>query len=341
MLPWYLLLLIVAGGTLLVSAAGSAALRARLRRRRHWWASTTFHHLSLPAVLLVALVGLEVTTAAAGMPARAAADLHHALGIGLDLAVGFAVIRAVYVLSDLVLARYPMTGPHNLRARAIATQIQVVRRIAVALVSVIAISVALLTFSSVRAAGAGLLASAGIVGLAAGIAARPILANILAGLQIALSQPIRVDDVVVIDDHWGRIEQIALTYVVVRIWDLRRLVVPISYFVENSFENWTKSSSQVLGSVHLELDYLAPVEELRDAFNKILAESSSWDHETGVLQVTSAGTETMQVRCIMTAADSSESWSLQCEVREKLIAYLQDHHPEALPRLRVALTDAG
>ncbi len=339
MLPWYVILVVVAAGTLLAGTLGAAALRARSRRSRSPLHSSVLHHLVLPVRLVIALVGMEVATAAADMPPGASSDLQHLWTVGLDLAVGLTVVRGVYVLSDVVLARFPLDNPDNLRARSIATQIQVVRRVSMVLVSVVAIAVALLTFSSVRAAGAGLLASAGLVGLAAGIAARPILTNLLAGIQIALSQPIRVDDVVVVEGEWGRIEQIALTYVVVRIWDLRRLVVPISYFVESSFENWTREGSQVIGTIHLELDYSAPVEQLRAAFHDVVSASPDWDGQTAVLQVTSAGTETMQVRCIMTSADASRSWNLQCEVREKLIAHLQREHPGALPRLRVAFAD--
>ncbi len=299
-----------------------------------------YRHLRLPLRVLVVIVGLEVATAAAPVPAGAARILDQAWTVALDLAIGLGAIRVLYVCSDLLLAHFRTDIADNLQARRVATQVQVARRIAVAAVTIVAVSLALLTFGPVRAAGEGLLASAGLVGIAAGLAARPILTNMLAGIQIALSQPIRVDDVVVVDGEWGRIEQIALTYVVVQIWDLRRLVLPISYFIENPFENWTRTSSRVLGWAHLELDYCASVEDLRKRFLEVLEGSPDWDRQTAVLQVTGAGTETLQVRCLMSSTDSSKSWNLQCEVREKLIAYLQDEHPEALPRLRVQLAGA-
>ncbi len=340
MLPWYAVLVIVLAGSLLAGALASATLRSRLRRRAGTLTASAFHHLRLPVRLLVAIVGLEIATAAAPVPAGPAAVLDHAWSVALDLVVGLTVVRALYVVSDQLLTHYRTDTADNLRARGVATQVQVARRIAVAAVSIVAISVALLSFGPVRAAGAGLLASAGLVGIAAGLAARPILTNMLAGIQIALSQPIRVDDVVVVDGEWGRIEQIALTYVVVKVWDLRRLVLPISYFIENPFENWTRTGSAILGWAHLELDYRAPVEDLRKRFLEVLGNSPDWDHQTAVLQVTGAGTETIQVRCLMSATDSSRSWNLQCEVREKLIAYLREEHPESLPQLRVQLAGA-
>ena len=337
MLPWYAVLAIVLAGCVLAGALASATLRSRVRRRTSTLTASAFHHLRLPVRLLVTVVGLEIATAATPVPAGAAAILDHTWTVALDLAVGLSVVRALYVVSDLLLAHYRTDRSDNLRARGVATQVQIARRIAVAAVSIVAISVALLTFGPVRAAGAGLLASAGLVGIVAGLAARPILTNMLAGIQLALSQPIRVDDVVVVDGEWGRVEQIALTYVVVRVWDLRRLVLPISYFIENPFENWTRTGSDILGWVHLELDYRASVEDLRKRFLEVLGDSPDWDHQSAVLQVTGAGTETIQVRCLMSSADSSRSWNLQCEVREKLIAYLREEHPETLPHLRVQL----
>lgn len=337
MLAWYTVLVIVLAGSVLAGAVASATLRGRVRRQASALGASAFHHLRLPVRLLVVVVGLEIATAAVPVPAGVATILDHTWGVALDLAVGLSVIRALYVVSDLLLAHYRTDTADNLRARGVATQVQIARRIAVAAVSIVAVSVALLSFGPVRAAGAGLLASAGLVGIVAGLAARPILTNMLAGIQIALSQPIRVDDVVVVDGEWGRIEQIALTYVVVRVWDLRRLVLPISYFIENPFENWTRTGADILGWVHIELDYRASVEDLRKRFLEVLGDSPDWDQQTAVLQVTGAGTETIQVRCLMSSADSSRSWNLQCEVREKLIAYLREEHPESLPHLRVQL----
>ncbi|MGH9089369.1 MAG: mechanosensitive ion channel family protein [Acidimicrobiales bacterium] len=291
--------------------------------------------LELPARFALPLLGAELAIGAIGLPDPTGTILVHAIGAVLAIALAWLVVRSTYVLDDIILDRYQMDVANNLRSRRVRTQIQVLRRITVVVVTVVTLAVILLSFPEVRAAGAGLLASAGVVGIIAGVAARPTATNVIAGLQIALSQPIRVDDVVVVQTQWGRIEEIALTYVIVRIWDLRRLVLPISYFVEQPFENWTRSTADIMGWVFIQVDYAAPVQELRRAFEQIIAGSSNWDGKVGVLQVTTLGTETMQLRALMSSADSSRSWDLQCEVREQMIAYIQQHCPWALPHLRV------
>lgn len=298
-------------------------------------------HLGAPVRLILALVAVAIAAAAVDIPARLAAELIHGFGIAVVFAVAFLVVRLTYIFDDLLLHRYRTDAADNLRARQVQTQIQVLRRITLVVVIVVSVSVSLLTFPAVRGAGAGLLASAGIIGIVAGVAARPIATNVLAGLQIAISQPIRLDDVVVVQGEWGRIEQIALTYVVVRVWDLRRLVLPISYFIENPFENWTRRTAEILGWVHLEVDYTAPIEALRKRFKEVLDSSSDWDGQVSTLQVTSAGAATVQVRALMSSPDSNSSWNLQCEVREKLIAYLQAEHPGSLPRQRTQLVGAA
>jgi len=297
-------------------------------------AQSLVRHARRPTLIIIPLIPLEVAVAAVHMPPQAKSYLLHSIGILLIFAVAFLVVRLTHVVDDIILARYPLTDTNNLRARQIRTQVQVLRRVVAALVAVVAISLALLSFAVVRAAGAGLLASAGVIAIIAAVAAKPTATNIVAGLQIAMSQPIRVDDVVVVEGHWGRVEQIALTYVVVRVWDLRRLVLPISYFIENPFENWTRSTADILGWVHLEVDYSAPVDAIRRHLHQVLQASPDWDGQTWNLQVTGLGTETMQLRALMSSKDSSTSWNLQCEVREKLVAWLQAHHPGALPRLR-------
>jgi small-conductance mechanosensitive channel len=192
-------------------------------------------------------------------------------------------------------------------------------------------------FEHVRQVGTSLLASAGIVGIIAGFAAQKTLSNLLAGFQIALAQPVRHDDVVVVEGEWGRIEEITLTYVVVRIWDERRLVLPLSYFIEKPFQNWTRVSAELLGSVFVWVDYALPVEEARKALKAIIEASHLWDKRFWNLQVTDATDKTMQLRILATAADSSKSFDLRCEIREKFIAYIQRNHPQGLPRLRAEM----
>jgi len=296
-------------------------------------------NIESPSRVVLPLAALEIALGAVSLADPAGTILVHAVGICLVIGLSWLVVRCTFVLDDLLLSRYRLDAEDNLRARRVHTQVQVLRRVTVVVVSVVALAIVLLSFPEVRAAGAGLLASAGLVGLMVGVAARPTATNLVAGVQIALSQPIRVDDVVVVEGEWGRIEEIGLTYVVVRIWDLRRLVLPISYFVEQPFENWTRSTADILGWVMVDLDYRAPVDEIREAFRAILRDSPDWDGKVQVLQVTSLGSETMQIRCLMSSPDSSRSWNLQCEVREKLIRYVRESCPWALPRLRTEAVD--
>lgn len=287
-----------------------------------------------PIGIIMPTVGTEIALALLPIGDPLRNWLLHAVGIAITCAVAFLFVRLTYVVEDVVLERHRLDTADNLRARQLHTQIQILRRITVVAVSVVAAAVVLLSFSAVRVAGASLLASAGLIGLVTGLAARPTVANVIAGIQIALSQPIRVDDVVVVEGQWGRIEQIALTYVVVRLWDLRRLVLPIVYFVEHPFENWTRSTADIIGWAYLEVDHTAPVGALREKLHEILAASPNWDGHVWNLQVSNAGPSTIQLRAMMSSPSSSASWDLQCEVREKLVAFLRDDHPHALPRLR-------
>jgi small-conductance mechanosensitive channel len=191
----------------------------------------------------------------------------------------------------------------------------------------------------VRQFGTAIIASAGVAGIIVGFAAQKSIATLLAGFQIALTQPIRIDDVVIVENEWGRIEEITLTYVVVSIWDLRRLVLPITYFIEKPFQNWTRTSADILGTVFIHVDYSAPLDELRAELTRILEASPLWDRKVAVLQVTDAKERTLEVRALASARDASAAWDLRCEVREKLIAYLQKNHPGSLPRLRARMED--
>lgn len=312
-----------------------AALRRTVNRPRATVERSLLANLDRPARFVMPVLGAELAVGAITLPDPVGTILVHGIGIILAGGLAWLVIRSTYVFDDVILSRYQMDVADNLRSRRIRTQIQVLRKVTVVAVLVVTLAAILLSFPQVRVAGAGLLASAGLVAVVGGVAARPTATNVVAGLQIAVSQPIRVDDVVVVEGHWGRIEEIALTYVVVRVWDLRRLVLPISYFVEQPFENWTRSTADIMGWVYIQVDYSASVDELRQAFNDILGASTNWDGKVGVLQVTTLGTETMQLRALMSSPDSQRSWDLQCEVREKLIAYIQVHCPSALPHLRV------
>jgi small-conductance mechanosensitive channel len=226
----------------------------------------------------------------------------------------------------------------NLKARKVYTQFRVLERIVIFIVILIAIAIALMTFEGIKRIGISLFASAGVAGIIIGFAAQKLLGSILAGFQIALTQPIRIDDVVIVENEWGWIEEITLTYVVVRIWDKRRLIVPTTYFIEKPFQNWTRVSADILGTVFIYTDYQVPIAKLRIEFTRILEESGLWDGKVNVMQVTNATEKTVEIRALMSTVDSPTGWDLRVLVREKLISYLQAHYPESLPKMRVEMT---
>jgi small-conductance mechanosensitive channel len=294
-----------------------------------------------PVRALVPLLLMVASLHYVKVSVSAAVDIRHAISILLVGVVAWGLARLAEAIEDAVLYYYHIDAVDNLKARRLQTQIRVFRRIIVVVIALIALAVMLFSFPSVRLAGAGVLASAGIISIIAGIASKPVASNVIAGIQIALSQPIRLDDVVVIQGHWGRVEEISLTYVVVRVWDLRSLVLPISYFITNPFENWTKTTSDILGIVHIELDYTAPVAVIREQYLSILASSPDWDGSVARMQVTQLGVSTMQLRFVMSSPDSSRSWNLECELREKMILFLQQKYPEVLPRVRAEMVPSS
>ncbi|WP_034944921.1 mechanosensitive ion channel family protein [Erwinia oleae] len=251
------------------------------------------------------------------------------------------LIRLTNVAQDMLFIRYDINLSNNLRARKIRTQIIYVKKVAIVILVAFCLSLILLSFPGVRKFGTTILAGAGVAGIIIGFALQKSLVNLFAGIQIAFTQPIKIDDAVVVENEWGWIEEINLTYVVVRIWDLRRLVLPITYFTENAFQNWTRNNAQILGSVFLYLDYSMPLEPLRKHFEKILSETKLWDQQTQVLQVTDANDKTMTIRLLMTAQNSPIAWDLRCHVREKMIEFIQQNYPQSLPHVRATLTDSS
>jgi small-conductance mechanosensitive channel len=262
--------------------------------------------------------------------------IRHVLWLGVIGTTTWLVLRIGYALSDPALDRLTrVEGARNRRARRARTQMLLLRRIVSAVVVVLAVGTALFTFPAVRALGAGVLASAGAAGLVAGIAARPMLGNLFAGIQLAFSDALRLDDVVVVEGEWGRIEELTLSYVVVRTWDERRLILPVSYFAENPFQNWTRHESRVIGSVYVNVDWSVPVGDLRTELHDFLTDHPLWDRRDWVLQVTDVlPNGLVQLRALMSAADSASAWDLRCDVREHLVDFIREKHPEALPRLR-------
>lgn len=284
----------------------------------------------IPLLMLVA--ALRVLPDTDVLPSFAL--IQHVLTIALMVSVTWLILRCLRTLELVAIRRYPIDVSDNLSARRMLTQVRVLRRTAEVVVILLGASAILLTIPGVRQLGTSLLASAGLAGLALGLAAKPVLSNLVAGLQIALTQPIRLDDVVIIQGEWGRIEEITGTYVVVRIWDDRRLVVPLNWFMENPFQNWTRTSSQLIGTVFLWLDYRVPMAPLRDELMRLCKEAPEWDGRVSILQVTDANERAVQLRALVSSADSGRNWDLRCRVREGLIAFVQDRYPQALPRLR-------
>ncbi|HTZ75522.1 MAG TPA: mechanosensitive ion channel domain-containing protein [Candidatus Aquilonibacter sp.] len=335
--PWAWSAGILIGAVLLALAVRLLlfALLARLTKRQPTLLKDSLIlHSQRVSRWIFPLLALTVALPAAPLPAIVKMALLHVTGIAFIASIAWLVMLVVDVCVDVFAARYRTDVADNLLARKVQTQLRALRRIIAIVIVVLAVGLSLMTFPSIHQIGTSLLASAGIAGLIVGMAMKPTLSSLIAGIQVALTQPIRLDDVVVVQGDWGWIEEIQTTYVVVRIWDLRRLVLPLSYFIEQPFENWTRTSANLLANVLLWVDYTTPVEELRGELTRILKSTKDWRGTVNVLQVTDANDRAMQIRALMDASDSSVAWNLRCYVREQLIQYLQQRHPQCLPRLR-------
>jgi small-conductance mechanosensitive channel len=264
--------------------------------------------------------------------------LRHAFSLAVIAAITWLAAALVSTAALVVMKRHDLAHPDNLAARRVHTQALVLERVLIGAIVLLGLGAALMTFPRIREIGASLLVSAGVAGLAIGLAARPVLENLIAGLQLAFTQPIRVDDVVVVEGEWGRVEEITATYVVVRIWDERRLIVPFARFISQPFQNWTRRSAGILGAVHLHTDYCVPVQAVREELVRLCAGSDLWDGRVCNLQVTDAGDQTLELRALVSAADSARAWDLRVQLREQLVAFLQQNHPQALPRHRVTVS---
>jgi len=284
--------------------------------------------------VIVPVVGIILALPVLNLPAQYAGPVAKGTSILLIMAVSLISFQAVALGEKLVLTKFDIAVADNLRARKVHTQLQVISKTLDIFIGLFTVASILMLFDEVRHLGTSILASAGVVGVILGFAAQKTIANLFAGFQVALAQPIRLDDVVIVEGEWGRIEEITLTYVVVHIWDDRRLIVPLSDFIEKPFQNWTRVSAHLLGSVLLWVDYSLPLEETRQAARQIIEASPLWDRRFWNLQVSDTSERTMQIRILCTAADASKAWDLRCEVREKLILFIQQRHPRSLPRLR-------
>lgn len=287
-----------------------------------------------PSLVNVPLIAALFLIPALTFPDAIDAALQHLVGILTIAATGWTAIAVVGLATDIIKTRYHIDAEDNLRARSVETRIDILSRSLITIVTLVAVAAVLMTFPPIRALGATLLASAGVAGLAIGLAARPLFENLVAGIQIALTQPIRLDDVVIVESEYGKIEEIGATYVVVRLWDMRRMVLPLTYFIEKPFQNWTRTGAALLGTVMIYTDYTMPVAELRTTLPKLLEHSKLWDGAVQNVQVTDATENTMQIRILVSARNSSDLFDLRCDIRERMIAFLQEKYPDALPQTR-------
>jgi small-conductance mechanosensitive channel len=294
-------------------------------------------HTSGPTRLLLPLAAIYLVSDALRIPAGILETVRHLLSLALIGALCWLTLRLIKVFDDLVAQRYLISIPDNYRARSIRTQMLLMERILTGATLLAAVAAMLMTFPNVWNLGAGLFASAGVAGVVVGIAARPALSNMLAGIQVALTEPIRIDDVVIVEGEYGRVEEVSTTYVIVLIWDKRRLVVPLTYFIEKPFQNWTRMSSDLLGTVFLYTDYMAPVEEIRRELERVVRASKLWDGKVWNLQVTDTKDRMLELRCLVSAVDSATLWDLRVDVREKMIYFLQKNHPGSLPLIRTEI----
>lgn len=326
------LLVAVVVGALVRSVAKKSVIAADLSRRSK-------HPLRAVLVVIATWIALRVSVPASEWDSSGWMRLTgHVLLIALIVAVTWLIGTLAFVVEDAALSRYRVDVKDNRHARRVRTQIQLLRRITVAVLVIVATAAVLLTFPGVSAFGASLLASAGVLSIVAGLAAQSSLANVFAGLQLAFTDAIRVDDVVIVEEEWGRIEEITLTYVVVHVWDDRRLILPSTYFTQTPFENWTRRAAELLGTVELDVDWQVPVDDLRGELNRLLAATDLWDHRVGILQVTDAVGGAVRLRALASAVDAPTLFDLRCYLREGLVAYLQRSAPQGLPRTRIETT---
>ncbi|WP_052120687.1 mechanosensitive ion channel family protein [Inquilinus limosus] len=293
-----------------------------------------------PTRLAAMIVAISTAANVAPLTDAETGIVHHVLLLAFIALLGWVALTALHIWMTVYLRRFTLDAEDNLLARKHVTQTRILRRVVATLIVVITLSAALMTFEGVRQYGISLLASAGAAGLVIGLALQPMLKNMIAGIQLAVTQPIRIDDAVLVENEWGNIEEITSTYVVVRLWDWRRMVLPLSYFIEKPFQNWTREGSALIGSVFLYVDHTAPVAEMRRRLDEIAKASSLWDGQVAVLQVTDFREQVMEIRMLVSARSSGRTFDLRCEVREKMIAWLQQAHPHALPRWRGELQAA-
>ncbi|MGE7389278.1 mechanosensitive ion channel family protein [Streptomyces sp. NPDC004126] len=290
----------------------------------------------LPFRLVLGTAALQAAYRPAGILPAHADGVGHALTLVQIASTAWLLVRIAAAVVEATYARYAAASPDEARVRRVRTQVTLIQRVLTALAVLVAAAAMLLTFPPMRTVGASVLASAGVLGIVAGIAAQASLGNLFAGLQIAFGDTVRIGDTVVVDKEWGKVEEITLTFLVVRTWDERRITMPVSYFTSKPYENWSRGGAQMTGTVFWHLDHSAPVALMRDKLAELLKDIPEWDGRTGGLAVTDTTPNTIVVRAVVTAKDGDDVWTLRCAVRERLIAWLAAEHPYALPRVTTA-----
>lgn len=299
-----------------------------------------FKRFIIPIILFLTALFLTYFTREDKISNEELYNFYHTFGsILLIVSISWGLIVTLRISKILFFEKYDTSREDNLRSRKFQTQFNILEKILIFLIIIISIGLILMLFEEVRRIGISLFASAGVAGVIVGLAAQKVIAAVLAGMQIAITQPIRLDDVVIIEGEWGRIEEITLTYVVVRIWDKRRLIVPSTYFFEKPFQNWTRTTAEILGTVFIYTDYHVSFDALRDELTRLLKATPLWDGQVNVLQVTDAKQNGVEVRALMSAKDSGTAWDLRVYVREKLIEFLQKNYPESLPKTRILIQE--
>ncbi|MGV3509810.1 MAG: mechanosensitive ion channel family protein [Sphingobacteriaceae bacterium] len=310
------------------------------RRSDLYLISRITRRLSTVAYFLIPLLFLNFSIPLMKLTKTSAHYLDRWIEVGLIVTFAGVLVGVIKIVEDVIYHKFDYTKQNNLKERKIRTQIQFVRKFVVMIIVLITIAVVLLSFENMRKIGAGLLTGVGVGGIIIGFAAQKSLGNLLAGFQIAFTQPIRIDDVLVVEGEWGRVEEITLTYVVLKIWDQRRLILPINYFIETPFQNWTRTSAELIGSVFIYADHSLPIEPLRKELTRLLGLNKLWDGRVNALQVTDVKTDTIEVRVLVSAKDSGTAFDLRCYIREKLVLFIQQNYPQSLPKLRATI-EAG
>jgi small-conductance mechanosensitive channel len=329
-----LVLLVFVGGGWLTHKIAFAVLRRVVKNKDVFWRGVV-ERARLKLRILIIIIGVGIGVTVSPMDPAPSEDIRDVLLFLFILTLGWLASGVLDMWTVMHLKRFNIATEDNLVARKHLTQTRILQRVAKVVLFIVTVGLALMTISGFRQWGVSLLASAGVVGIIAGLALQPILTNMVAGIQIALTQPIRIDDAVIVEGEWGNVEEITSTYVVVKLWDWRRMVLPLSYFITKPFQNWTRENARLIGTAFFYVDYEAPIDRLRAAFEDIVKASKLWDGEVQVMQVTDITERVLQVRCLASARSAGMAFDLRCEIREKLMAFMRDHCREALPRDRL------